>query len=173
MAEEVFAWPKPVKRPKREPKRLQRKARLNARSKTKKASKRRDSAYLCFVRTLDCVCLPWPAASFCSGRVEASHVATGPNEKGTGLKVDDRQAIPHCSEHHRQWEERRGVFKGLTKVQRWERAIEWVAATQLKAIPEDYDQAVHFEQAVLGRIVVEGVALGPHTVGHWLPGNGS
>ncbi len=129
----MTAFPKPEKRPKREPKRLQRKSRLNPKSKTKKASKRRDPLRLRFVRLLPCAGLSI-RGHICEGAIEASHVATGPNEKGVGLKVDDKQAVAHCHGLHVQWEERRGVFKGWSKKQRWEKAIEWVAETQLAAL---------------------------------------
>lgn len=165
----TLAFPKPVKRPKSPPKRLQRKSRLNPKSKTKKASNRRDSAYRRWVKTLPCiVCGNSP--------VDPSHVACGPNEKGTALKVDDRQCVPHCRPCHEAWEERRWPFDGKTKQWRWEQAIEWVAKTQLKAIPEDYDQAIHFEAAGLGRIVsepVEGCWGYSSSPWYWLPGNGS
>ena len=161
----IYPQPKPVKRTKSQPKRLQRKKRLNPKSKTKKASKRRDSAYKAFVRTLPCiVCGATP--------VDPSHVACGPNEKGTALKVDDRQCVPHCRPCHEAWEEKRGRFRGKSKQWRWERAIEWVAKTQLKAIPEDFGQALYFEGQGLGRIVKrEGLA--PPNDWHWLPDNGS
>lgn len=130
--------PKPQKRPKRTRKRLQRRKWLRprprpqpekpaARRRPKKSSARRNVAYRYFVRTLPCiVCGATP--------VDASHVSLGPDEKGVGLKVDDIQCVPHCRKCHREWEERRGFCWGWSKKQRWERAIEWVAETQLKAV---------------------------------------
>ncbi len=132
--------------------------------KPRRASKRHDSPYRAFVRSLPCcVC-------HATRNVEASHVSLGPNDKGVGLKSHDRQCVPHCGGPrgcHGQWEERRGFCKGWTKDERWERAREWVAATQLLAVPQDHDQALALEALGIGRRVIHGNAWA------WLPAAGA
>lgn len=137
---------------------IQRGTALRARRNPKREGTwRDDTPYRAFVRTLECVCLGMPGATRCRGRVEASHVALGPDEKGTGLKVHDRQCVPHCWQHHREWDGRagrRGMFEDWTRERRWEEAADWVAATQLLATPgDDRRTAELMEQFGLGRIV--------------------
>lgn len=119
-----------------------------------------ENALAAFVRTLPCVVCgdagPW-------ARIEASHVATSADQKGTGMKVPHTQVVPKCRFHHVQWEERRGVFAGWSKEKRYEMAATWLRELQLAITPEDYTGALELERWGLGRVVGEADAW------HWLP----
>lgn len=129
---------KPMRRTwmrKRAPKRLARRA--------------ADAPRLNYIRAMSCI------ACGRHGPCEASHVTTGPNVKGTGMKVSDRSVVPHCGGPrgcHAQWEQRRGRFAGWTREERWEQARAWVVAVELATTPEDHEHALVLEAAGLGRI---------------------
>ncbi len=141
---------------------MPRATRWGIKPKPRRQTKRHDSLYRAFVRSLPCcVC-------HTTRNVEASHVSLGPNDKGVGLKSHDRQCVPHCGGPrgcHGQWEERRGFCKGWSKEARWERAREWVAATQPLATPETLEQAWDLQIAGLGHIVADGFGAWA-----WMPG---
>lgn len=123
--------------------------------------------YILFVKTLPCLA-SWAAG--CSGRVQACHVATSADQKGTGMKVPDAQAVPLCRKHHDDWDGRAGQarnpFAGWSKDERYALATEWVSATQLLAIPEDRESALVLEALGLGRIIGDGAGSWS-----WLPGS--
>jgi hypothetical protein len=121
------------------------------RRRSPKRLRRRAGAapFLRFVRSLNCCSCGRPAPS------EASHVTISANQKGTGTKVSDAQVVPHCRACHRAWEERRGPFAGWSRDDRYEQARAWVAAVQLLATPETYEQAIEFERFGLGTVLPE------------------
>jgi hypothetical protein len=113
-----------------------------------------EAPYVAWVRTLSCIKCAKPGPS------DPAHMTLGPNEKGSSLKVDDLQVVPLCRSCHSYWD---GVTDGPAnpfrepdgsrpKEVRWEQARRWVAATQLAAIPDDFDAALEFAEAGLGRI---------------------
>lgn len=128
--------------------------------KNKRAtSTRNNTPYRNFVRTLDCINCGRFAPS------DPAHVATGPGQKGTALKVDDMQCVPLCRGCHRYFDGNadgpRNPFRGWTKEQKYVRARAWVEATQLSATPGDSrDAALELERLGLGRIIGNGTSGG-------------
>lgn len=105
--------------------------------KRKRASSvRDDSPYRTFVQGLPCVCA---SMGGCSGDIIAAHATLGPNEKGTSLKVDDRQVIPMCCQHHDEFDGRAQprFTDRWSKEQRYDFGFHWVRSTQ-----EQYATAV-------------------------------
>lgn len=138
--------------------------------KNKRAtSARNNTPYRRFVRTLDCINCGRFAPS------DPAHVATGPGQKGTSLKVDDMQCVPLCRGPegcHRYFDGNadgpRNPFRDWTKEQKYERARAWVEATQFAATPGDSrDAALELERLGLGRIIGNGTPGG----WAWLPGS--
>lgn len=125
--------------------------------KNKRAtSARNNTPYRNFVRTLDCINCGRFAPS------DPAHVATGPGQKGTALKVDDMQCVPLCRGPegcHRYFDGNadgpRNPFRGWTKEQKYARARAWVEATQLAAIPETIEQAWAMAEMGLGDVLKE------------------
>lgn len=112
--------------------------------------------YLAFVRTLACCA---SSAGGCRGRIEAAHITTSADQKGVGMKVPDNQAVPLCRRHHGDWDGRNGStgnpFAGFLRTERYALGAEWVAATQLAAIPEDLEAAWELERLGLGEVLRE------------------
>ena len=118
---------------------------LMARSRMKRKSPRRltrraaDAPFVKFVRSLACMWCQRPGPS------DAAHMTLGPNEKGTSLKVDDRQVVPLCRRDHHNFDGitdgPRNPFRGWTKDERYAMAALWVRSVQLAVIPEDRAQA--------------------------------
>lgn len=151
---------------------LQRKTPLRARAPMKRSWMRRkpprriakrlaDRPYVRFVKALPCCVCGRPGPS------DASHVTLSANQKGIGMKVPDDQVVPKCREHHRDWEQRRGRFAKWSREERWSQAAAWVAAVQLLATPETYEQALTFSELGLGTIEV-----GPGGAWSWWPATG-
>jgi hypothetical protein len=134
---------------------------LRPRSPRRLTRRAADAPYLRFVRLLACCSCGRPAPS------EASHVTLSANQKGTGMKVSDAQCVPHCRRCHREFEERRGRFAGWSRQERWSQAAAWVAAVQLLATPETYEQALTFAELGLGTI-----EMGPDGAWSWWPATG-
>lgn len=100
-------FPKPSPREKaRKP--LARKTRLKARSTTRKRNGE-DPAYLEVVRQMPCFL---ELARECEGPIHAHHAI---HRSQGGI---DRDAIPLCQKHHREWHEASGYFYGLNKTER-------------------------------------------------------
>lgn len=122
------------------------------------AMKRRPSAakltpfersWLRWVVTLECRARLLPG-HVCRGRMTAHHAGRRP---GTGMKAPHVTAIPLCWRAHLEGiEVLRDVFTGWTKerVRAWE--DEQIAAVQLLAVPESYDQAIELQEAGLGAV---------------------
>lgn len=127
-----------------------------------------EKAYMAFVRSLPCCCAHMGG---CRGKTQASHVATGPDQKGWAMKVPTDQVIPHCNFHHRAFDGRHGntgnPFRGWTKPQRYAIATEWCRLTIYATIPEDREHAEALERWGLGRAVEHGVS----EAWHWEPGS--
>lgn len=83
------------------------------------------------------------------------------------MKVSDAQVVPHCRACHRDWEQRRGRFAKWSREERWSQAAAWVAAVQLLATPETYEQARDFAELGLGTI-----ETGPEGAWSWWPATG-
>lgn len=49
------------------------------------------------------------------GRIEAHHAGRRP---GLGRRAHDETCIPLCTQHHRQWHDGSGPFRGWTREQR-------------------------------------------------------
>lgn len=105
-------------------------------------------------------------ATKCRGDVVACHIVFGRGQKGTGLKADDRQAIPMCCGHHDEFDGRnRG--KGTTfarwsqgRRDRW--AARQIAETLDRALPRDRDEALAFQGMGIG-VWIEADSI-------WIPG---
>ena len=81
-----------------------------------------DPAYLAWVRSRPCFFLcPPPSHPHHAGR-----------RPGVGMKAPDDTAIPLCDHHHRSWHDATGVFRGLTKLERFAWSQRAVAETQAK-----------------------------------------
>jgi hypothetical protein len=108
---------------------LRRKGPLRARTRIKaKRSKprrgpQRHSGYVEWVRTQPCRAM---AGGGCQGRVHAHHAG----ERGLGQKADDRSCIPLCAQHHRDWHDCAGQFRGWSHVGRWAWALLAIDETQ-------------------------------------------
>jgi hypothetical protein len=111
--------PKPVKvaRP-RKP--LARKTWMKKRKPRRLSRAGSDPGYLAFVRTLRC----YVATDVCRGRVHAHHAV---HLSQGGVDLD---AIPLCQRHHSDWHEARGMFGGLSKLQRFAFSMRAIADTQ-------------------------------------------
>jgi len=124
----LHAVPRPAPREKKPRKPLRRtwmkapRSKFCACSKCERKRKRRgeDPAYLDFVRGLPCMI----QNGNCYGPVHAHHAI----HRSQGGK--DRQAIPLCQQHHLCWHVGRGVFFGLSKLQRFAWAMKAIADTQ-------------------------------------------
>ena len=91
---------------------------------------KRDSAYMEFVRGLDC----WFAhLSECMGRIDPHHAGWNHSKgegKGTGIKAPDDTCVPLCRGHHQALETLSSPFKRVTKEQRRRWADETIAAVR-------------------------------------------
>lgn len=150
----TLAFPKPLPRPKeRKP------LRAKPRAEQKRAGTDRDDpAYRRFVVQLGfCCAAELAGASKCSGEIQPAHMTLSPDEKGIALKVHDRQCVPLCAKHHREWDNERSsgsMFFGWSKPERYDQAGKWVAATQLEATPgDDRTLALDLQEMGLGRSV--------------------
>jgi len=85
-----------------------------------------DPAYLEWVRGQACV-LSLDIRAFHAGRIHAHHAGRKP---GVAMKAVDDTAIPLCEHHHRCWHDATGLFRGLTKMERFAWSIQAIAATQ-------------------------------------------
>lgn len=99
-------------------------ARKGARTRRKSTYKRRDRdiAFMLWVKTMSCVAreLGLDTGHPCGGVIEADHAGT----RGLGMKCDDRETIPICTEHHRQ----RTDFSGAFKTWHRDRMRSWLLA---------------------------------------------
>jgi hypothetical protein len=87
-----------------------------------------EGPYVDFVKSLPCI--------HCGARApsEPAHMTLSKNEKGTGLKVRDRQCVPLCAACHDFWDGRAGrrrngvenPFLGIVGDARFEHAAKWV-----------------------------------------------
>jgi hypothetical protein len=117
--------PKPTPRPPKARKPLKRSwIRRKAPRRLKREGS--DRAYLAWVRTLPCVVgYPWfRAMNCCDGRIHAHHAI----HRSQGGK--DRDAIPLCEKHHRQWHEANGVFAEFSRLERFAWAVRAIAETR-------------------------------------------
>jgi predicted nucleic acid binding AN1-type Zn finger protein len=80
------------------------------------------------VRWLRCCVEELQQTRACDGAVEAHHAG----ERGLGQKCSDRETIPLCAAHHRQWHDCAGIFSGWSKEHRREFAARAIADTQRK-----------------------------------------
>lgn len=123
-----------------------------------------EAAFKRFVQGLPCICCGHPGPS------TASHVTLNANQKGTGMKVDHLQVVPHCEDGaggcHPQWEERRGRFVGWSKDRRYEQAAAWVYAVHgiLAIEVDDKPHALDLQAAELGTVTEQ-----PDGTWSWLP----
>lgn len=101
-------------------KKLARKTRLRARGKTSHARRPREWAYMAEVAKLPCVVREMAMGfasepAHCAGRIEVNHIG------GRYGKDTDRNTVPMCSKHHREWTGvvgGGGRFAGWTPAQR-------------------------------------------------------
>jgi hypothetical protein len=128
-----------VKEPKplRARKRMKRKTPMKAKPPRRLKTVQSDPDYLAWVRTLSCV-LACVAECLCNGPVEAHHAGRRP---GTGIKADDRTAIPLCTKHHRCWHDMTGPFALHDKAARRDWADRRIAETQARYIEEQSEAA--------------------------------
>jgi hypothetical protein len=105
----VTPCPKPVKREPKPRRPLRRHTRLKAKGNTSHARRPRDTDYMGKVAKLPCVVRELVSHSvlayngcLCGGRIEVNHI-------GGRYGVDsDRNTVPMCREHHRDWTGRVG-----------------------------------------------------------------
>lgn len=67
--------------------------------------------------------------------IEAAHITLSRNQKGMAMKVPDEQRVSLCGGRngcHKQWDQRRGKFRGWTDDQRYELGAVWVRTTWLR-----------------------------------------
>lgn len=121
----MTAFPKPVKREPRPRKELRRSwiKRRKPRRLTRAGS---DPAYLAWVKTQPCLAQKY-ATALCRRPIHAHHAGRRP---GVAMKADDSTAIPLCELHHADWHNAGGVFRGLTKLQRFAWSMRAIAETQ-------------------------------------------
>ena len=80
---------------------------------TRQAERERDPTYLAFIRELPCCA---PSVTECqSPPPQHPHHSTG---AGMGMKTGDRETMPLCWMHHRQFHEGKGPFDGWTRDER-------------------------------------------------------
>lgn len=102
---------------------LRARTRINPKRAKPRRGPQRHPGYLQWVRTLPCLAKP---AGGCHGRVQAHHAG----ERGLGQRADDLTCIPLCSQHHQDWHDAAGAFRGWSHIMRWAWAIKAVADTQ-------------------------------------------
>lgn len=99
-------------------------ARKGARTRKKSTYKLRDRdiAFMLWVKSLRCFAfeIGMETGHRCGGVVEADHAGA----RGLGMKCDDRETIPICTEHHRQ----RTDFSGAFKTWNRDRMRSWLGA---------------------------------------------
>ena len=122
-------------------------ARKAARTRKRSTYKRRerDIPYMLWVKSLPCVASLLPMGP-CGGVVEADHAG----RRGLGMKCDDRETIPICTEHHRQRTDFSGAFKTWDR----DRMRAWLGAC-LDLVR--YTAADHYD-AVKWQAIADGVA---------------
>jgi hypothetical protein len=119
------AYPKPTRAEKtRQPLRRKRWMRRQLPRRLSRASS--DPAYLAWVRTLPCLG-DKIAQALCRQPIHAHHAGRRP---GIAMKADDSTAIPLCELHHADWHNAGGIFRGLSKFERFAWAIQAIAETQ-------------------------------------------
>ncbi len=122
----TLAFPKPS-RPKKAPRRLTRKTWMRKRRPRRLSRPGSDLAYLGWLHTQPCVFFAFYPNHECSGGIQSSHLR---HNTGLGLKEADRNAVPMCRALHEAWEQHRGPFRGLSKLQRFAIFTQWIADTQ-------------------------------------------
>lgn len=87
---------------------------LTSSRKTKQQLRQGDELWLRFVRSLPCCICAAPPPSH-------PHHSTG---AGMGMKARDRETMPLCFRHHRDFHDARGVFEHWTREERrvWQKA---------------------------------------------------
>jgi hypothetical protein len=107
---------------------LKRYTRLKPRGNTKHARRKRDWEYMAWVRGQSCIVRQLiPNASVCVGRPEAHHIG------GRYGENTDRNCVPMCPFHHRQWHGvvgGGGIFAGWSVARRRGWGAIAVAVTQ-------------------------------------------
>jgi hypothetical protein len=84
-----------------------------------------DPAYLAWVRTLPCIANDGTYKfMYCDQVIHAHHAI----HRSQGGKDD--VAVPLCLFHHAEWHAHRGIFSGLSKLQRFAWAQQAIASTQ-------------------------------------------
>ncbi len=149
-------FPKPTPRPREKPRGLQR-SRMEKKLPRRLQSAEDDTPFRRFVVQLGCVVRDLPGATPCRGPIQPAHLTLSANEKGTGMKVPDRQCAGMCSHHHDEWDGRdrsaKSTFAGWDKPERYGQARIWVDRMNLAATPEDRESALALADLGLGRIV--------------------
>ena len=95
--------------------------------KSKYARRKRDFAYMKWVKTLPCL-LNARQHGACSGVVEADHAGL---DSGLGQKAPDNTCIPLCSRHHRDRHAAMGMFFDRSRA--WKRAWRLMAIDKTQA----------------------------------------
>ncbi len=111
--------PKPEKRPPR-PRKALRRSWIKRKRPRRLSKAGADLAYLGRVHALPC----FLANGFCQGPLHAHH-AIHRSQGG-----DDRDAIPLCSKHHRDWHECTGPFRGLSRLERFAWSVDAISRTR-------------------------------------------
>ena len=120
-------FPKPTPKPKKARRPL---ARTWIKRKRPKRLSREgsDPAYLQWVRGEPCLIAPKGYVGIyhlpCIGSVHPHHAI----HLSQGGK--DRDAVPLCMAHHRQWHDHNGVFRGMNRMQRWAWSVKAISDTQ-------------------------------------------
>lgn len=92
------------------------------------------------------------------GPCDPAHITLSRDEKGMGMKVDDRQIVPLCRRCHRQWDTHSGQFDRWNDVRRYSLGRAWVVNISerwaLYITPESEEHGRHLEALGLGTMGV-------------------
>lgn len=98
----------------------------------------REPEFLRWVKAQPCAARSARQGEECDGAIEAHHA--GPH--GAGQKCPDRESIPLCTRHHREWHDARGLFAGMDKAAR---RVFAATAIELTQQAHDAQMAVLYE----------------------------
>lgn len=121
----MIPYPKPVKR-EAKPRRPLKRSWIKRKPPRRLKRAGSDPARLAWVRTQRCL-LYQPSLHMrceCWGGIHPHHAI----HRSQGGKDD--AAVPLCFRHHRAWHDHDGVFKGLSRLERFAWAVRAIAATQ-------------------------------------------
>lgn len=102
---------------------LRARRRLSPKRSKPRRGPNRAPAYVEWVRTQPCRAA---STGVCRGPVHAHHAG----ERGLGQRADDLSCIPLCAQHHRDWHDCAGGFRGWSQLMRWAWATKAIADTQ-------------------------------------------